>query len=112
MVHEVCSTSIIDQHVTLNRAGEQILPDTDNIDADYFLDISDEICPMTFVKAKLLIERMTVGETARIRLQGVEPLDNVPRSIKDYGHEILSIEGETAEAPSDGIHLLIFRKNQ
>lgn len=85
--------------------------DTDHSDADYFLDISDEICPMTFVRAKLLIERMEIGETAGIRLQGTEPLDNVPRSIKDYGHEILSMAIEGSDTPTDGIHILIFRKN-
>lgn len=88
------------------------MSETDHINENYFLDISDEICPMTFVKAKLLIERMAVGETARVRLQGAEPLDNVPRSIKDYGHEIVSIAGETTDAPADGIHILIFRKTE
>ncbi len=84
--------------------------DTTQTDVSYRLDIADEICPMTFVRAKLLIERMKIGETAEIRLQGTEPLDNVPRSIKDYGHEIVSIVGETPDTPADGIHLLIFRK--
>jgi len=26
--------------------------------SDYFLDITDKMCPMTFVKTKLLVERM------------------------------------------------------
>ncbi len=79
-------------------------------DADYQLDISDETCPMTFVRAKLLIERMQPGETAGLRLQGAEPLDNVPRSIRDYGHEILSMLGEAPDTAEDGIHLLVFQK--
>ncbi len=82
------------------------LPET-----DYFIDISDEICPMTFVKTKLLMERMAQGETAQIRLQGREPLDNVPRSIEDYGHKILLLEPEKNNAASDAIHVLIFRKD-
>ena len=86
--------------------------ETDPINENYFLDISDEICPMTFVKTKLLIERMAAGETARVRLQGTEPLDNVPRSIKDYGHHIVSLEGESADTPEGGIHILIFRKSE
>jgi TusA-related sulfurtransferase len=85
--------------------------ETSSPDTDHYLDISDEICPMTFVKAKLLIERMAFGETARIRLQGAEPLDNVPRSITDYGHRILSLEGEVPDTPADGMHLLVFRKD-
>ena len=77
---------------------------------DYFIDISSEICPMTFVKTKLLIERMGQGETAEVRLQGKEPLENVPRSIKDFGHEILLLEPEDKTSPNDGIHRLILRK--
>jgi TusA-related sulfurtransferase len=87
------------------------LPNKNLPEADYFIDISDEICPMTFVKTKLLIERMALGETARVRLQGKEPLDNVPRSIKDYGHTIISLEREEHHAGADGIHVLIFRKD-
>ncbi|MEQ8667196.1 MAG: sulfurtransferase TusA family protein [Rhodospirillales bacterium] len=84
-------------------------PKTGSIDADYFLDITDQICPMTFVRTKLLIERMSSGETAAVRLQGVEPLDNVPRSVREYGHEVLSLEPETGE-PETGIHILVVRK--
>lgn len=79
-------------------------------ETDHFIDISGEICPMTFVKTKLLIERMKPGETAQLRLQGQEPLDNVPRSIEDYGHTILRLEPEEKNAASDAIHILIFRK--
>jgi TusA-related sulfurtransferase len=77
---------------------------------DHFIDISDEICPMTFVKTKLLIERMKTGETAEVRLQGIEPLENVPRSIKDYGHEILLLEPEDKTGHEYGIHTLVLRK--
>ena len=78
--------------------------------ADYFLDITDQICPMTFVRTKLLIERMASGETAAVRLQGTEPLGNVPRSVREYGHEVLSLEPESGEVPGSGIHILVLRK--
>lgn len=78
---------------------------------DHFIDISSEICPMTFVKTKLLIERMGQGETAEVRLQGIEPLENVPRSIKDFGHEILLLEPEDKNGPDHGIHRLILKKS-
>jgi len=77
---------------------------------DYFIDITDEICPMTFVKTKLLIERMAPNETAEVRLQGLEPLENVPRSVKDYGHAIILLEREDKTGPEDGIHRLVLRK--
>jgi TusA-related sulfurtransferase len=61
--------------------------------SDYELDITGEVCPMTFVRTKLLLERMAPGETATIRLRGGEPLDNVPRAVRDHGHELLSLRG-------------------
>lgn len=82
----------------------------DQPETDHFLDITAETCPMTFVKSKLMIERMAVGETASIRLQGEEPLSNVPRSIRDYGHDIISLLPETAHTPRNGIHLIVMRK--
>jgi tRNA 2-thiouridine synthesizing protein A len=60
-------------------------------EADYRLDITREVCPMTFVRTKLLLERMAPGETANIRLRGREPVDNVPRAVRDQGHEVLSL---------------------
>jgi len=52
---------------------------------------------MTFVKAKLLVERMAVGESAQIRLNAGEALENVPRSLRELGHEVseLKPEGES-----------------
>ena len=80
-------------------------------DTDYYLDITDQICPMTFVKAKLLIEKMEPGQTAEIRLKGHEPLNNVPRSVREFGHDVISLEPESDNTPDDGLHRLIIRKN-
>lgn len=60
----------------------------------HFLDITSLVCPMTFVKTRILIDGMQVGERARIRLKGQEPIENVPRSLVELGHEILSMEPE------------------
>lgn len=56
------------------------------------LDITGEVCPMTFVRTKLRLERMAEGEILRIRLRNGEPLENVPRALVDHGHEILRLE--------------------
>lgn len=77
--------------------------------ANYYLDITGELCPMTFVRTKLQIERMAAGETLEVRLKGHEPLANVPKSVTELGHFILSCTPEDAEAPS-GVHLLVIRK--
>jgi len=62
---------------------------------DVFLDITSDVCPLTFVKTKLLIERMDIGQVAEVRLNDGEPLHNVPRSVKEHGHEVLALEEET-----------------
>ena len=72
---------------------------------------------MTFVKARLLIEKMSSGEIAEIRLTGGEPLENVPASLTELGHQILSVERESGDtsdmppdAPSSGVHRIRVRK--
>lgn len=83
----------------------------DNTDADYFLDITNDVCPMTFVRTKLLIEKMQPGETAKVRLQAKEPLENVPRSVREIGHEVVSLTPEDPKGPADGAHILVVRKS-
>ena len=78
---------------------------------DFFLDITEELCPMTFVKTKLLIEAMKPGQVAEVRLKGREPLENVPRSVRDYGHNIISLRAEADGQPAGPIHRLILKKN-
>jgi TusA-related sulfurtransferase len=77
---------------------------------DHYLDITSEVCPMTFVRTRLLIEKMSVGETAEIRLKGQEPLENVPDSVVELGHDVLNIrpDEETIEAT---VHYILIRKN-
>lgn len=81
---------------------------------DHSLDITQEVCPLTFVKTKLLIERMSPGETAAIRLRGAEPLENVPRSVREHGHQVLSLEpaNDNSGAGDDpgAVHILRIRK--
>ncbi len=76
---------------------------------EHFLDITDQICPMTFVRTKLLIEKLSSGEQATVRLQGAEPLQNVPRSVREHGHKIISLGPEDAGNP-DGPYILVLEK--
>ena len=64
---------------------------TQNHLTDHELDITREVCPMTFVRARLMIEKMEHGEILAIRLRGDEPLKNVPDSLVELGHSILSL---------------------
>lgn len=69
------------------------------------IDITGEVCPMTFVRTKLQLERMAPGEILGVRLNAGEPLVNVPRAAAEQGHEVL----DTA-ALGDGTHRLLIRK--
>jgi len=82
---------------------------TPSTDSDYFLDITNDVCPMTFVRTKLMIEKMQPGESLEVRLQGAEPLENVPRSVREIGHEVVSITPEDSDGPADGIHRLVLK---
>ena len=46
---------------------------------------------MTFVRAKLALEQLAVGQVLRIRLRDGEPRHNVPRAMRDHGQEIVSL---------------------
>jgi TusA-related sulfurtransferase len=72
---------------------------------DRALDIADEICPMTFVKTRLALDRMQKGQVLRVRLKGDEPRRNVPRTAREQGHEVLAEQEE-----ADGALLLWLRK--
>lgn len=55
---------------------------------DRTLDITLDICPMTFVKTKLELEEMELGEFLEVLVRQGEPLDNVSRSCDDEGHRV------------------------
>ena len=67
--------------------------------ADEFLDITHLICPMTFVRTKLAIERMTPGSVLEVRLNEGEPFINVPRSAEEMGHKVLATVAEDGAPP-------------
>ncbi|WP_428542849.1 sulfurtransferase TusA family protein [Rhodopila sp.] len=69
------------------------------------LDITSDICPMTFVRTRLALDRLNPGETLLVSLRGEEPLRNVPRSLAEQGHEVLSLETDPA-----GISRLLIRR--
>ncbi len=56
------------------------------------IDITREVCPMTYVRVKLAVEALEDGATLEVILRGQEPLTNVPRSALEEGHEVLSIQ--------------------
>ena len=77
--------------------------------ADYIIDdtvdITDVVCPTTFVKAKVALEELDDGQILSIRLNDGEPVQNVPRSIKEEGHQVLKLTDN-----NDGTFELIVKK--
>jgi tRNA 2-thiouridine synthesizing protein A len=73
--------------------------------ADRELDITGEVCPMTFVRTRLALDRMAPGQILLVRLKGDEPLKNVPRTATEQGHTVLALE-----TGADGVSLLLLRR--
>ena len=63
----------------------------DDFKIDDSVDITDVVCPVTFVKAKVALEELDDGQILAIKLNDGEPVQNVPRSIKEEGHKILRL---------------------
>ena len=64
------------------------------IKPDQSIDITREICPMTFVKTKLKLETMEAGQVLEVKLREGEPLSNLPKSVEQEGHVVLDIHKE------------------
>ena len=76
-----------------------------DVPADRELDITAEICPMTFVRTRLALDGMQPGQVLRVRLRGKEPLENVPRTAREQGHAVLALE-----TGADGVSTLLIRR--
>ena len=61
------------------------------IETDLILDLSGEVCPYTFVRSKLALERLGSGEVLLVVVDNGESASNVPRSLELEGHEILKL---------------------
>ena len=69
------------------------------------IDITSETCPMTFVRVRLALDRLSSGEKLLVLLRGEEPLRNVPRTAAEQGHAVLAM----AEG-ADGVTRLLLRR--
>ena len=56
------------------------------------LDLRGVICPYNFVKTKLKLESLEIGDQLRVLLDEGEPIRNVPQSLTNEGHQILRQE--------------------
>lgn len=73
---------------------------------DAFADITDVVCPITFVKAKVALEELDDGQVLELKLNDGEPIQNVPRSLKDEGHKVADVRKN-----DDGTYSLLVIKS-
>jgi tRNA 2-thiouridine synthesizing protein A len=78
---------------------------TDEPVPDRELDITADVCPMTFVRTRLALDRMAPRQILLVRLRGEEPLRNVPRTAREQGHEVLALD-----TGADGVATLLLRR--
>lgn len=62
------------------------------VNIDKSIDLRKLSCPLNYVKAKLKLEEMEVGQILEVLLDDGEPILSVPRSVKEDGHKILEIK--------------------
>jgi len=68
----------------------------EDIKVDKTIDIRGQVCPYTFVRSKLAIEKMNVGEVLEIILDHKAAVENVPKSMENEGQKVLVVE-QTSE---------------
>lgn len=59
--------------------------------ATFKLDITREHCPMTFVKTKIQLSKLNAGDVLEVLLTEGEPLENVPKSSREQGFNVLEV---------------------
>jgi TusA-related sulfurtransferase len=81
----------------MNEQDQAVRPDEE-------LDLRGVICPYNFVKTKLKLETMEEGQILSVLLDAGDPIRNVPMSVSNEGHEVLSRE------PLDTSYRVIIRR--
>ena len=56
--------------------------------AAHTLDVTDVTCPLTWVRTKLVLERLAPGDELTVTCRPGEALENVPRSAAEAGHDV------------------------
>ena len=73
------------------------------------LDITADTCPMTFVRTRLALDRLSPGDVLEVRLRGSEPLRNVSVNAVALGHALLDTVAEGG-AQGNGVTTLRIRR--
>ena len=61
----------------------------DIIKSDFILDLRGVECPLNFVKTKIQLEKMEIGQVLEVWLDPGEAIESVSQSVIAEGYEIL-----------------------
>ena len=56
------------------------------------LDLRPFACPLTYVKARIALERLEPGDVLELWLTAGEPAESLPRSAEEDGHRVVGVE--------------------
>lgn len=74
---------------------------------DNTIDITDVVCPLTYVKVKVELEDMEPGQVLSVRLNSGDAMQNVPRSLKNDGHSVFDVTDN-----EDGTYTILVERGQ
>jgi TusA-related sulfurtransferase len=72
------------------------------------VDVRDVACPLTWVRTRIALERLAVGQEVEVLLRAGEALENVPRTAEEEGHRVVAREPWPDEAA--GTWRVVLRK--
>jgi len=81
-----------DKSLRMRVGGEDAKPANGN--SKQSIDLLGVKCPFNYVKTKIKLETMASGSVLEVLLDAGEPSENVPRSIKNDGHKVVSLTEE------------------
>jgi TusA-related sulfurtransferase len=59
--------------------------------------VRGEVCPFTFVRAKLALEALPIGATLRVLVDHEAAIRNIPRSATEWGQDVLGVSALPTE---------------
>ncbi len=65
------------------------------------VDIRGVACPMTWVRTRVALDRLALGERLEVLLSRGEGLENVPRTAEEEGHAVALREPVTGAGEGD-----------
>lgn len=111
---EYLYNKVKDMYESLNGKLEITLPKMDSIKKEEEVSMSKEYevidfrgvtCPMNFVKVKIQLSKIKSGEKRGFYLDDGDPIKNVPLSVSNEGHKVISIDNNY-----EGYNLLVVEK--